>query len=184
MLAFCVRRSRLRREISVLGGDRTTKRKRTFPPARSFSGLLKSSRDGIQRSPDEARLRQHRPVPGHPTGPVVLSGPDSLSRCNRGFRMFQIWRRLSSQVIDKHATETRRLRRCARPQLALEPLEDRLVPSTLIPVSNHRDLVFDPIRGLLDITTSSGSVQQFSVNAQQLIAGIKIAGTLNGSDIS
>jgi hypothetical protein len=83
--------------------------------------------------------------------------------------------------MDKHVAGTRGSR---RPRLSLEQLEDRLVPSTLIPVANHRDLVFDPMRGMLDITTSSGSVQQFSVNAQQLIPGIGISTSLNGADIS
>jgi hypothetical protein len=70
--------------------------------------------------------------------------------------------------------------------LGLEQLEDRVVPSTLIPIANRRDLVFDPIRGLLDITTSNGRVQQFSVGAQQLVGGFGLGypSSFNGADIS
>src|SRR5262245_54249856 len=55
--------------------------------------------------------------------------------------------------------------RFGRAALVLEQLEDRLTPSTLIPVGNHRDLVFDSTRGLLYITTSAGTVQRYDVNA-------------------
>jgi hypothetical protein len=98
--------------------------------------------------------------------------------------MLQIWRRPFTKAMVKPATGRRRTPLAPRPSLAVEQLEGRLVPSTLIPVANHRDLVFDAMRGLLDITTSSGVVQQFSVQAQQLVGGIGISRSLNGADIS
>jgi hypothetical protein len=58
-----------------------------------------------------------------------------------------------------------------------------MVPSTLIPVSNHRDLVYDPLRRLLDIT-SGGSVLQWNPGTQALTTLVNVGGTLNGADIS
>jgi hypothetical protein len=62
-------------------------------------------------------------------------------------------------------------------------MEDRTVPSTLIPVSNHRDLVYDPLRRLLDIT-SGGSVLQWNPGTQALTTLVNTPGTLSGADIS
>jgi hypothetical protein len=67
--------------------------------------------------------------------------------------------------------------------LQLEAIEDRMVPSTLIPLSNHRDMVYDPVRRLLDIT-SGGSILQWNPGTQALTTLINIGGTLNGIDIS
>jgi hypothetical protein len=67
----------------------------------------------------------------------------------------------------------------------LEELEDRTVLSTLIPVTNHRDLVFDPTRGLLDITTTSGAVQQYNVTTGMLTGtGLNVGTSLLGADIT
>src|SRR5438128_1950567 len=92
-----------------------------------------------------------------------------------------IWRRRSVKSASVQANAPRRRTGAL---LGVERLEDRVVPSTLIPVSNRRDLIFDPMRGLLDITTSGGSLQQFSVKAQQLIGNLVLAQSLNGGDIS
>jgi DNA-binding beta-propeller fold protein YncE len=66
----------------------------------------------------------------------------------------------------------------------LEQLENRLTPSTLIPVSNRRDLVFDPTRDLLYITTSSGLVQRYDVANQTLLTPWNVGTSLNGADIT
>ncbi len=71
-----------------------------------------------------------------------------------------------------------------RSALFVELLEDRTVPSTLIPVTNHRDLVYDPVRGQLDITTSAGSVQRYDVASQTLLAPLAVGTSLNGADIT
>src|SRR5437879_1271827 len=68
--------------------------------------------------------------------------------------------------------------------LFLERLEDRVVPSTLIPVTNHRDLVFDPTRNVLDITTSAGTVQRYDVANQALLSPLTVGTSLNGADIT
>jgi hypothetical protein len=66
----------------------------------------------------------------------------------------------------------------------VEQLEDRTVPTILLPVSNHRDLVYDPVRNLLDITTTNGLVQQYSLKAQTLLQPLAVGGVLAGADIS
>ena len=58
------------------------------------------------------------------------------------------------------------------------------VPSTLIPVTTHRDLVFDVSRGLLYITTSGGTVERWSVANQSLLTGLSVGTSLNGADIT
>jgi hypothetical protein len=80
---------------------------------------------------------------------------------------------------------SRRPRRRPAPRRpALEQLEGRLTPSTLIPVSNRRDLVFDPTRDLLYITTNSGQVQRYDVASQTLLAPYNVGTSLNGADIT
>jgi len=54
----------------------------------------------------------------------------------------------------------------------------------LIPVTNHRDLVFDPSRGLLYITTSAGTVQRYNVASQTLLSPLSVGTSLNGADIT
>jgi hypothetical protein len=68
--------------------------------------------------------------------------------------------------------------------LHLAELEDRSVPSTLIPVGNRRDLVFDPGRDLLYVTTSAGTVQRYDVAGQVLLTPLAVGTSLNGADIS
>jgi len=67
---------------------------------------------------------------------------------------------------------------------SLELLEDRITPSTLIPVTDRQALVYDPIRNILDITTNSGTVQQFSIASQQLLTPITVGTHLRGADIT
>src|SRR5438132_4137934 len=65
-----------------------------------------------------------------------------------------------------------------------EVLEPRALFSTLIPILDHRDLVFDNTRDLLYVTTSSGTVQRYDPAARQLIAPLTLGGQLNGADIT
>jgi sugar lactone lactonase YvrE len=58
------------------------------------------------------------------------------------------------------------------------------MPSVLIPVANRRDLVFDPTRNMLDITTSSGQVQRYDVANQTLLSPLSVGTSLNGADIT
>jgi sugar lactone lactonase YvrE len=94
--------------------------------------------------------------------------------------LFRRWTRASLRRGERSGHSLRR----SRSPLCLEQLEDRLVPSTLIPVTNHRDLVFDPMRGQLDITTSAGTVQRYDVASQTLLAPLTVGTSLNGADIT
>jgi sugar lactone lactonase YvrE len=76
------------------------------------------------------------------------------------------------------------MRRRPRTLLALEQLENRVMPSVLIPVANRRDLVFDPTRNILDITTASGQVQRYDVANQTLLSPWSVGTSLNGADIT
>ena len=56
-------------------------------------------------------------------------------------------------------TPTHRSRRAVRRgyvRFCLEQLEDRVTPSTLIPIPTRHDLVYDSVRDLLYVTTSTG----------------------------
>lgn len=70
----------------------------------------------------------------------------------------------------------------ARPWL--EALEDRRVLSVLIPVTNHRDIVFDATRNQLDITTNDGKIQRYDVASQSLLSPYTVGTELNGADIT
>jgi hypothetical protein len=63
-------------------------------------------------------------------------------------------------------------------------LEARLAPSILIPVTTHRDLVFDPSRELLYITTSSGTIERYDVVNQKLLSDFSVGTSLYGADIT
>jgi hypothetical protein len=91
------------------------------------------------------------------------------------------WLRRFSQPKSRSAQRGQG-KRYARPWLEL--LEDRVVPSTLIPVSNHRGLVFDPQRDLLYITSGNGVVQRYDLQNQALLSPWYVGASLNGADIS
>jgi hypothetical protein len=57
-------------------------------------------------------------------------------------------------------------------------------PVSIIPVSNHRDLVYDGTRGILYITTENGLVQRYDVAHQTLLAPWSVGVSLYGADIS
>src|SRR5436190_18673440 len=67
-------------------------------------------------------------------------------------------------------------------RLSLETLEERLTPSTLIPIADRRDLVFDPLRKYLYITTGGGKVQRWDVVHQKLLTPFSVGNTLEGAD--
>jgi hypothetical protein len=54
----------------------------------------------------------------------------------------------------------------------------------LIPVANRRDLVFDPARDMLYITTSSGQIQRYDVGNQTLLTPWQVGTSLNGADVT
>jgi hypothetical protein len=89
-----------------------------------------------------------------------------------------------ASLFRKVRAATRRPRTARRPRLLLEQLEDRLTPSTLIPVSNPRDLVFDATRNQLDITTAGGQVQRWNVASQALLPATNVGTSLFGADIT
>lgn len=55
---------------------------------------------------------------------------------------------------------------------------------SLIPVANRKDLVYDPSRGLLYITTSSGKVERYDPLTQTLLAPLAVGTNLAGADIT
>jgi hypothetical protein len=57
-------------------------------------------------------------------------------------------------------------------------------PVSLIPVPNRRDLVTDPTRGLLYITTSDGLIQRYDPATQTLLAPWHVGVGLYGADIT
>src|SRR5262249_15122330 len=70
---------------------------------------------------------------------------------------------------------------------AVEPLEPRWTPSTLIYANpDRRDLVYDTVRNLLYITTSAGAVQRYDPVSGGLLAPLTVPGSasLNGADIT
>lgn len=56
--------------------------------------------------------------------------------------------------------------------------------STLIPIADRRDLVFDPTRNYLYITTSDGDVERYDVNSRSLLTRFDAGNSLNGADIT
>lgn len=56
--------------------------------------------------------------------------------------------------------------------------------TTLIPVPDRRDHVYDPSRGILLITTSNGFVERYDVANRQLLSPFEVGVSLNGADIS
>jgi sugar lactone lactonase YvrE len=66
----------------------------------------------------------------------------------------------------------------------VEPLEWRLTPSTLLPIADHRALVFDDARDTLYVTTSSGRVQRFDAAHQVLLPAWTVGTSLNGADVT
>src|SRR5258708_31659080 len=94
------------------------------------------------------------------------------------------WLRRFIHSNSRPAQHRRQASRSLRAMPRMEQLEDRLVPSTLIPVTNHRDLVFDPTRRLLYITAGDGTVQQYSVQGHTLLGPLNVGVSLNGADIS
>lgn len=56
--------------------------------------------------------------------------------------------------------------------------------SVLIPVTDRRDLIFDPQRDLLYITTSDGDLQRYDIDTQTLLNPFNVGNSLNGGDIT
>src|SRR6476646_8331390 len=84
-------------------------------------------------------------------------------------RWFRSWSRLAGR---------------RRTVLFVEELGERVCPSILIPVTDHRDLVYDATRNQLDITTKSGTVQRYDLATQTLLPALTVGTSLNGADIS
>jgi DNA-binding beta-propeller fold protein YncE len=55
---------------------------------------------------------------------------------------------------------------------------------TLIPVTDRRDHVYDPSRGLLYITTTRGTVERYDVVSKTLLTPFAVGNSLNGADIT
>jgi 6-phosphogluconolactonase (cycloisomerase 2 family) len=71
-----------------------------------------------------------------------------------------------------------------RRPLSFETLEDRVTPSTLIPVAGARDLVYDDARDLLYVTTTAGRVERYDANTGTLLTPFSVGINLNGADIT
>jgi Bacterial Ig domain len=57
-------------------------------------------------------------------------------------------------------------------------------PTTLVPVTNVSDLVYDPVHEMLVIATTIGTVERFDVGSQTLLPSIHAATGLNGTDVT
>src|SRR5207249_4926606 len=56
--------------------------------------------------------------------------------------------------------------------------------TSLIPVTTHRGLIFDPQRNVLYITTSSGTVERYDLASGNLLTPFQLIDSLNGGDIT
>jgi WD40 repeat protein len=86
-----------------------------------------------------------------------------------------------------HSSPSRPARFRQRVRLLCERLESRTTPSTLVySGADRRDLVFDPTRNLLYVTTSSGTVQRYNPTNGTLLSPLTLPGSasLNGADIT
>ena len=80
----------------------------------------------------------------------------------------------------------------ARPGIAMalqnEATPDKAITvfagSSTIPITNATDLVFDPTRNLLYITTRDGSIQRYSLATQSLLAPFTTDGLPDSADIT
>ncbi len=98
--------------------------------------------------------------------------------------MLRNWLPALAHFANRFATQKQRLARSCRRVPFLLELEDRVNPSTLIPVTNYSDLVFDPGRDILYITTSAGQVQRWDVATQQQLSPWNVGTSLLGADIT
>jgi len=98
--------------------------------------------------------------------------------------MFFQWLARSSRPARESAPSRNGRARQLRSRPLVEQFEDRLALSPLIPVTNHRDLVYDPYRNVLYITTSNGTVQQFNVMSQSLMPSLSVGTSLTSADIT
>ncbi|HIK51512.1 MAG TPA: choice-of-anchor J domain-containing protein, partial [Oscillatoriales cyanobacterium M59_W2019_021] len=64
------------------------------------------------------------------------------------------------------------------------PVLNTPISSTLIPVANRRDLVFDDSRNLLYITTTDGDLERYDPSTQTLITPWDVGNVLHGADIT
>jgi hypothetical protein len=58
------------------------------------------------------------------------------------------------------------------------------VQSTLIPVVNRRDLIVDPMRDRLYVTTSDGKIERYDITSRTLLMPWQVGNALNGGDIT
>src|SRR5216110_3287817 len=100
-------------------------------------------------------MREHQIAGDSHQGKAAFAPNDSGHTCPVQHRQLLANKGLLMPLSRKNPLPGRKpsSARAGRPRLLLEQLEDRLVPSTLIPVSNRRDLVYDQSRGLLYMTT-------------------------------
>jgi hypothetical protein len=68
--------------------------------------------------------------------------------------------------------------------MVMVQIHDAHSQSTLIPVAARRDMVFDNGGKYLYVTTSTGSVQRYSLSTGQIDKAYTLGGSLNGADIA
>jgi uncharacterized delta-60 repeat protein len=56
--------------------------------------------------------------------------------------------------------------------------------SVLIPITNHRDLVYDASRNILYITAANGTVQRYNIASQSLLSALQVGTSLYGADVT
>src|SRR5262249_25871716 len=54
----------------------------------------------------------------------------------------------------------------------------------LIPVTDHRDLIYDASRNILYITAADGTVQRYNIATQSLLSALQVGTSLYGADVT
>ena len=94
------------------------------------------------------------------------------------------WGARFSRLIGKSARRSGSSQRRAHALPRVERLEDRTVPTVLIPIATPRDLVYDQARNILDVTTGNGALQRFSLTSQTPLPTVNVGLNLAGADIT
>ena len=67
---------------------------------------------------------------------------------------------------------------------SIEQLEDRITPSTLIPVPDRTDIIYDATRDFLYMPTSTGKVERYNLATNRLETPWLVSASLAGGDIT
>ncbi len=66
----------------------------------------------------------------------------------------------------------------------IEQLDRRIVPTQLIPLSNHHDIIYNDADHILYVTTQMGTIERYNTDTQTSLTPWTINGALYGADIT